>query len=72
MTSHKRPFVGGIGLLNNVSAEGEVSFVKHLQRSPTGQLIPLDCCVSFCEKLEGENVDVSLKKHHHYKLVMTR
>ena len=34
----------------NVEAEGKVRFVKRLQRSPTGQLILLDGCVSFCEK----------------------
>ena len=34
--SHKRPFlpsVGGIGLLCNELAEGQISFVKRLQRS---------------------------------------
>ena len=49
-TRHKRPFVqsvGGIGLLCNVWAQGTVSFVKRLQRLPTGLLIPLDV---FCEK----------------------
>ena len=38
-TSHKREFVpsvGGIGLLCDVQAECKVSFVKRLQRSPTG------------------------------------
>ena len=53
VTSHKRPFipsVGGIGLLCNVKAEGRVCFVKRLQRSPTGKLIPLDGSVIFCEK----------------------
>ena len=52
-TSHKKPFVssvGGIRLLCNVKAEGKVSFVKLLQRSPTRYLIPLDGCVSFCVK----------------------
>ena len=28
-----------------------VSFVKPLQRSPTGQLIPLDGSVNLCEKI---------------------
>ena len=27
-----------------------MSFVEHLQRSLTRQLIPLDGCVNFCEK----------------------
>ena len=44
-TSHKRPFV-----LSVVQAEDPVSFVKRRQRSPTGQLIPLDGSVTFCEK----------------------
>ena len=51
--SHKRPFVpsvGGIGLLCNVYAEGQLSFVKCLQRPPTRYLIPLDGCVNFGEK----------------------
>ena len=38
-----------IGLLCNVQAQGQVSFVKRHQRSPTGELIPLDSCVTFCE-----------------------
>ena len=38
-TSHKRlfvPSVWGIRLLCDVKAEGPVSFMTHLQRSPTG------------------------------------
>ena len=52
-TSHKRPLlpsVGGIGLLCNVEAEGPVSFVEHLQRSQTGELIPLFDSVNLCER----------------------
>ena len=48
------PSVAGIGLLCNVYAEGPVSFMNFLQRSPTGLLIPLDGSVSFCEK--GDNL----------------
>ena len=33
---HFVPSVGGIGLLCNASPEGPVSFVKRLQRLPTG------------------------------------
>ena len=48
------PSVGGIGLLRNVKAESPVSFVKRLQISPMGQVIPLDGsqnCVEFFEDL---------------------
>ena len=52
-TSHKRQFilsVGDIGLLCNIWAEGPVGFVKLLQRSPTGELIPLDGFVTISGK----------------------
>ena len=51
-TSYKRPFVLSvqtIGLIYDVYAEGPVRFMKHLQRSPSEQLIPSDCSVNFCE-----------------------
>ena len=51
--SHKKAFVqsvGGIRLPCNVLEEGKVRFVKRLQRSPTGLMIPLDGFLSFYEK----------------------
>ena len=59
-TSHKRlfvPFVGGIRLLCDVLAVGPVSFVKRLQMSPTGQLIPLNGCVNFCERFVARGME---------------
>ena len=38
-----------LGELCNALAQGPVSFVKILERSPTGLLIPLDDSVTFCE-----------------------
>ena len=34
-----------------MSSVGDIGFVKRLQRSPTGLLIPLDGSVNPCEKL---------------------
>ena len=64
-TSHKRPFVpsvGGIRLLCNVEAQGPVSFVKR-QRSPTGDLIPLDSSITFFQKVCGKREGILTSPH---------